>query len=252
MTTTTTEQATATRVVQFTFNAADLQAAIDWVGHAASRDDTLPTLTAVQFRYGPATEHPGHYRSGFPLERQYPTGYAVTLATTDRYRLAYATTLLADTDTVTEQPPAGTFLIPAKDLIAAAKAWPKAKARQTAPVTVTITATEQMIDITAHDPATLASATTSVRTVLGDFPKYDRLLPSTDPERHGTAAIAVTPAYLQGFTAAATKVTKTLTGIPPIQLGFTAPKKPIAITVDAGFDSRVQFSGLLMPVRTDR
>ena len=159
--------------------------AVAQVALAAGRDDTLPVLTGVRFEI---------------------EGEQLTLAATDRYRLAVRTLSWRPSD-----PSVSTIaLVPARTLSETARAL------TTGPeVTLALSGTgssEGMIGFEGG-PAGGARRTTS-RLLEGEFPKYRSLLPS---ESNAVAEIATGP-----FVEAVKRVALVAARNAPVRLGFSA------------------------------
>ncbi|MCW2613747.1 MAG: polymerase subunit beta [Frankiales bacterium] len=157
------------------------EAAVRQVALAAGRDDTLPVLTGVRFEI---------------------EGDTLTLAATDRYRLAVRTLTWnpSDPDVST------TALVPARTLSETAKAL-------TAGPEVTLAlsgsgSTEGMIGFEG------AGRRTTSRLLEGEFPKYRSLLPS---ESTALAEVATGP-----FVEAVKRVALVAARNAPVRLGFSA------------------------------
>ncbi|MFP5219512.1 MAG: DNA polymerase III subunit beta [Actinomycetes bacterium] len=166
-------------------------AAVAQVAVAAGRDDTLPVLTGVRVEIEDDT---------------------LTLAATDRYRLAVRT--LAWSPAVPGL--STTALVPARTLADTAKALtggPDVTLALTVSQTGTGGATEGMIGFEGGDPKSGARRTTS-RLLEGEFPKYRSLLPS---ESAATAAVA-TPAFAEAVRRVALVAARNA----PVRLTFTS------------------------------
>ena len=159
-------------------------AAVAQVALAAGRDDTLPVLTGVRFEI---------------------EGDTLTLAATDRYRLAVRTLAWrpADTDIST------TALVPARTLSETARALTAGP-----DVTLALTsggaggASEGMIGFEG------AGRRTTSRLLEGEFPKYRSLLPN---ESTALAEVATAP-----FVEAVKRVALVAARNAPVRLGFSA------------------------------
>jgi DNA polymerase-3 subunit beta len=159
-------------------------AAVAQVALAAGRDDTLPVLTGVRFEI---------------------EGETLTLAATDRYRLAVRTLPWRPEDASVST----TALVPARTLSETARAL-------TAGPEVTLAlatgGSEGMIGFEGGVGGT-ARRTTS-RLLEGEFPKYRSLLPS---ESTAVAEIATAP-----FAEAVKRVALVAARNAPVRLGFSA------------------------------
>ncbi|HTR71246.1 MAG TPA: DNA polymerase III subunit beta [Mycobacteriales bacterium] len=237
--------------------------AVSAVAVAAGRDDALPVLTGIRMEID---------------------GEQVTLAATDRYRLAIRTMRWAPTDPSLQ----ATALVPARTLADAAKSLTSG-----AEVTVSLSATdagEGLIGLSG------AHRSTTSRLLDGEFPKYRSLLPDTssatatvgstaliDAVRRvalvasRTSPIRLTfsdggvsleaggvdeaeaseslPAAFDGEPLTiAFNATYLLDGLGSLdsdeaQLAFTGPTKPAVITGKADADGGSDHRYLLMPVR---
>ncbi|MEX2289220.1 MAG: DNA polymerase III subunit beta [Mycobacteriales bacterium] len=158
-------------------------AAVAQVALAAGRDDTLPVLTGVRFEIEQDT---------------------LTLAATDRYRLAVRTLPWRPVDTDVSR----TALVPARTLSETARAL-------TAGPEVTLalspsggSGAEGMIGFEG------AGRRTTSRLLEGEFPKYRSLLPS---ESTAVAEVATAP-----FAEAVKRVALVAARNAPVRLGFSA------------------------------
>ncbi len=156
-------------------------AAVAQVALAAGRDDTLPVLTGVRFEI---------------------EGGTLTLAATDRYRLAVRTLPWrpADPDVST------TALVPARTLSETARALTSGPE-----VTLALSGaggSEAMIGFEG------AGRRTTSRLLEGEFPKYRSLLPS---ESTAVAEVATAP-----FAEAVKRVALVAARNAPVRLGFSA------------------------------
>jgi DNA polymerase-3 subunit beta len=238
-------------------------AAVASVAVAAGRDDTLPVLTGVRVEID---------------------GEDVTLAATDRYRLAVRTLRWQPVDPSLQ----ATALVPARTLAEAAKSLTAG-----AEVTLALAATgsgEGMLGLSG------GSRRTTTRLLDGEFPKYRSLLPDgssgsasidtaalteavrrvslvasrTSPVRLSFSADGVVleaggldeaeaaealPASFEGEDLTiAFNPTYLLDGLGAIdsdeaRLSFTGPTKPAVLTGKASEDGAGDYRYLLMPVR---
>ena len=167
-----------------TLGADVFSSAVAQVALAAGRDDTLPVLTGVRFEI---------------------EGETLTLAATDRYRLAVRTLPWrpGSPDIST------TALVPARTLAETARALTAAPE-----VTLALSAgrgsgaTEGMIGFEG------AGRRTTSRLLEGEFPKYRSLLPS---ESNAVAEVATAP-----FVEAVKRVALVAARNAPVRLGFSA------------------------------
>jgi DNA polymerase-3 subunit beta len=238
-------------------------AAVTAVAIAAGRDDALPVLTGIRVEI---------------------EGDQVTLAATDRYRLAVRTLRWAPVDVEMQ----ATALVPARTLAEAAKSLTAG-----AEVTLSLSSNgpgEGLIGLTG------AQRSTTSRLLDGEFPKYRSLLPDaasatavvdsaaltdavrrvalvasrTSPIRLSFSADGVgleaggvdeaeaqesLPANFEGEPLTiAFNATYLLDGLGSLdsdeaQLAFTGPTKPAVLTGKSGSDGGTDHRYLLMPVR---
>ena len=156
-------------------------AAVAQVALAAGRDDTLPVLTGVRFEI---------------------EGETLTLAATDRYRLAVRTLPWRPVDTGMST----TALVPARTLSETARALTAAPE-----VTVALSSGsghEGMIGFEG------AGRRTTSRLLEGEFPKYRSLLPSE--------STAVAEVATGSFTETVKRVALVAARNAPVRLGFSA------------------------------
>ena len=158
------------------------ESAVRQVALAAGRDDTLPVLTGVRFEI---------------------EGETLTLAATDRYRLAVRTLPWrpADPDVST------TALVPARTLSETAKAL-TAGPEVVLALSTGAGSAEGMIGFEG------AGRRTTSRLLEGEFPKYRSLLPS---ESTAVAEVATGP-----FVEAVKRVALVAARNAPVRLGFSA------------------------------
>lgn len=237
--------------------------AVSAVAVAAGRDDALPVLTGIRLEID---------------------GEQVTLAATDRYRLAVRTMKWAPTDPGMQ----ATALVPARTLADAAKSLTSG-----AEVTLSLSGSdtgEGLIGLSG------AHRSTTSRLLDGEFPKYRSLLPDTSSatatvdssaltdavrrvalvasrtspirltfseagvslEAGGVDEAEATEALPGGFEGEpltiAFNATYLLDGLGSLdsdeaQLAFTGPTKPAVLTGKSGADGGTDHRYLLMPVR---
>jgi DNA polymerase-3 subunit beta len=240
-----------------------LAAAVSSVAVAAGRDDALPVLTGIRVEID---------------------GAKVTLAATDRYRLAVRTLRWSPTDPSLQ----ATALVPARTLADAAKSLTTG-----AEVTLALAGAgsgEGMLGLSG------GSRRATTRLLDGEFPKYQSLFPETSTSTASVDAAALTEAVRRvalvasrtspirlSFTAdgltleagglddaeaaeslpaafdgeaftIAFNATYLLDGLGSLdsdeaQLSFTAPTKPAVLTGKPGHDDESDHRYLLMPVR---
>ncbi len=156
--------------------------AVSQVAVAAGKDDTLPVLTGVRLEIA---------------------GETLTLAATDRYRLAVRTMKWRPTADDVE----GVAMVPARTLSDTAKAL----AGSGAEVAIALgsgPSGEALAGFTGGDRQT------TTRLVDGSFPPYQRLLPDSSPL---TAQIEISP-----FAEAVKRVALVAARTAPVQLSFSA------------------------------
>lgn len=182
-----------------TIASATFASAVAQVALAAGRDDTLPVLTAIRVEID---------------------GNRLTLAATDRYRLAVRELSWRPTSN-DEHTPA---LVPARTLAEAAKALAAAGAE----VTVALGSGTQGEGLAGFECGTRRTTT---RLLDGEFPRYRSLIPDS------------TEAQAEVDTAALVEAVKRvslvmLTRSQPVRLGFSAD----GLTLDAGSGEGAQAS----------
>jgi len=205
-----TEEATSKTVVPtLTLPASVLRDALH-VHIAAGRDDTLPTLTGVQVTW--SEDEP------------------IIFAATDRYRLA-AANLDAGRCVVEGE---GSFLLCRKDAIDLVKRLPKPKRNSIVP-NVNVTQTKGYVTFFwVHEGSTVSA---EFRTLDGDFPKWQSLIPT---EAKPVENVAYNPAYLAD-------VAKLPSGSnQPVKWMFSGESRPALAHWD---HDGIAWQYLLMPVR---
>jgi DNA polymerase-3 subunit beta len=238
-------------------------AAVAAVAIAAGRDDALPVLTGIRVEID---------------------GEQITLAATDRYRLAVRTLRWAPVDPAMQT----TALVPARTLAEAAKSLTAG-----AEVTLSLSGNgpgEGLVGLSG------AHRSTTSRLLDGEFPKYRSLLPDsssatatvdsaalTDAVRRVALVASRTSPIRLSFSAAGARLeaggvdeaeaqeslpagfdgeeltiafnaTYLLDGLSSLdsdeaQLAFTGPTKPAVLTGKSGSDGGADHRYLLMPVR---
>lgn len=219
-----------------------LSRAVGWVQSAAAgAGDRAVHLTGVRLIVGPSVRHPRVYSPGWgrvPVS----AGYAVTVAATDRYRLAVATIELPEVDGGLAPDVAVT--VPRAELVAAVKSW----GRQPAFATVTVgVEQDRAASLVRVETAVPVMTSVTMRSVEGSFPDVGRLLPEFDGVEHGPVQLGFNAAFLQDFAAAARKVDRDAT----LLLAGSCPDKAFGVQVHAP-GSPLYCYGLLMPVRPGR
>ncbi|WP_239307966.1 MULTISPECIES: DNA polymerase III subunit beta [unclassified Frankia] len=156
--------------------------AVSQVAVAAGKDDTLPVLTGVRLEIN---------------------GETLTLAATDRYRLAVRRMKWRPTSETVE----GIAMVPARTLSDTAKSLSGSGA-EVAIALGSGPSGEALAGFAGGDKQT------TTRLVDGSFPAYQRLLPDSSPL---TAQIEISP-----FAEAVKRVALVAARTAPVQLGFTA------------------------------
>lgn len=216
MTTTTID---GTTVENVTVLALDVPAFRDLVlaaSVAAGKDDTLPTLEGIRVEWD---------------------AHGVRMVATDRYRLVRAEWCPKDGQTGV---PEGAALVPAAELVAYVKALPKPSRFGLAP-TVLIHPEDGQVRFTCVTSEGEVSRT--IRTLDGDFPKYQSLIPTEFAGLDGDG-IGVNPKYVADV-AKMPLVKKDS----PVRVRFTSAGRPMVWEPVHALDSGVQWLYLLMPVR---
>lgn len=204
-----------TVVPKFTIPAASLRDMLAGALVAAGKDKTLPTLTAVLIEWE---------ASPVPV---------VTVASTDRYRLAVGEWSLSDRDQASFVDGDGSVLMPADMAAALVKALPKASGRP-GWERATLTVADGVITVTWP-----GGSSTGVG-VEGAFPTWRTLIPSDD-QSEGTVNIAFDPKYLSD-------VSKIPHGKnDPVKWTFRGATRPAVARFDA--HNEVTWTYLLMPRR---
>lgn len=171
-------------------------AAVSQVAIAAGRDDTLPVLTGVRIEIA---------------------GEKITLASTDRYRLAVRELIWRPEDPEV----AGTALIPARTLADTAKALAAAGAETSVAIGSGPTG-EALAGFSC------GARHSTTRLIDGQFPDYRRLLPPGSPL---SAEVAVTP-----LVDAARRVSLVAARTAPVLLTFSAGE----VVLEAGAGGEAQ------------
>lgn len=210
--TTTVDTTGMSMVPEFTMRASQLRDLLTGGVVAAGSDNYLPTLAAVLVHWTP--------------------GGDVTVVATDRYRLVVG---VSDTPGHGD----GRFLLGRRDAIELSKTLPKVPKRGTdAMVTVTLTSGHVTFRVDTHD----GSMTREYRTVEGEFPKYEPLIPGDD-KLTGTAGtgFSCNPGYLADV--AKLPVDKSS----PVTWRFQPDHRPAVATYPTV--NGIAWTYLLMPVR---
>ena len=182
---------------------------------AAGRDDTLPTLTGVQVSWS--------------------EGEPITFAATDRYRLAVATVEKGNGHGLTLAVGEGSFLLPRKDAIDLVKQLPKPKKRDTGAVPVSVTQTKGYVTFHwVHEGSTVSA---EFRTLEGQFPKWQSLIPT---EAKPVERTAYNPAYMADVAKLPSASNH------PVKWMFSGESRPALAHWD---HAGIAWQYLLMPVR---
>ncbi|EFC80886.1 DNA polymerase III subunit beta [Parafrankia sp. EUN1f] len=181
--------------------------AVGQVGIAAGRDDTLPVLTGIRVEFSPKT---------------------ITLAATDRYRLAVRTIPwepAPDADLTL------TLLIPARTLSDIARAAGEGR------ITIAAAGQKKAEGRGSGEPASagfdVAGRQTTTRLIEGTFPPYRKLLPDSTPL---IAEVEIPP-----LAAAVKRVALVASRTAPVQLTFA----PGLLALEAGAGGEAQASETL-------
>lgn len=210
-----TVQGVDTVVPAFTIPAASLRDMLAGALVAVGKDKTLPTLTALRVAWE---------ESPVPV---------VTVASTDRYRLAVGEWSLSDRDQASHVDGDGAVLMPADMAASLVKALPKASGRP-GWERATLTVSDGVITVTWPGDSATGVA------VEGDFPKWRTLIPSED-QSEGTVNIAFDPKYLSD-------VVKIPHGKnDPVKWTFRGATRPAVARFDV--HNEVTWTYLLMPRR---
>lgn len=243
-----TDTMTSVGTMHLTMTAKDVTAALAWVSVGASKDATLPVITGVHMSYG--TDHPHHYGDRHQTVRH--EGYGVTFAATDRYILTHATVPVGGNVSGDES---GSVLLPAKELAAAVKAWPKAgRSGQDNEITFEITFTPAGVPLSVSVECLVMGqpATTHVlRPIMGEFPKFRQLLPDFTDSATSPIGMALDATRVSDVARAAVKASGNKRVVVSMRAAGSQDeyaRKPVALAV-SNADSPVYLSGLLMPVR---
>ncbi|WP_018503848.1 DNA polymerase III subunit beta [Parafrankia discariae] len=190
-----------------TVDAGLFAAAVGQVAIAAGRDDTLPVLTGIRLELGPET---------------------LTLAATDRYRLAVRT---IPWEPVPGADLAQTLLIPARTLSDIARAAGNGR------ITIAAVGAIKAEGRASGEPALagfdVAGRITTTRLLEGTFPPYRKLLPDSTPL---TAEVDIRP-----LADAVKRVSLVASRTAPVGLTFT----PGHLVLDAGTGGEAQASETL-------
>lgn len=186
-----------------------LRDAVRAVSLAVGKDDTLPTLQAVEIGIADGV---------------------LTLAATDRYRLHVVTVAGIDA------PDVSPVLVRGRDLLATVKAW-KVPARSTFSALVDFT--EDGLGLRWDSGAWVLPYVDEM------FPDWARMVPDVERERDGITAWATNPGYLaDALDAAGIAAGK---GEPVVVHLNDSPARPVLVT--GGKRDGFHVSALVMPVR---
>ena len=247
--------------VSITVPSTNLTQAITWVAPAASKDSDRGGFSGINITYGPAEEHVPHYDPTKQWQRKPVSGYALTLAATDRYRLHWSTLVVP---TVEDRPsqgqwdtPSGSLTLPAKELAAISKTWPKpTRATGGMPYRVRITFTpgqpQSAIRLEVLEPVAeqVISSQSLREPETNSFPKYTTLVPVPD-NSHSSADVAFNPEFLADMAAAANKlkVSGMAFHLPAAQdKGREQVRRACLVTLNDP-EASVSHSAILMPVK---
>lgn len=249
------------QTVSITVPSTSLTQAITWVAPAAAKDSDRSNLTGINITYGPAEEHVPHYDPAQQWQRKPASGYALTLAATDRYRLHWSTLVVPTVEELSRgqwDTPSGSLTLPAKELAAVAKTWPKpTRATGGMPHRVRITFTPgqvagdvrlEVLDPNAEHAT--ASQTIQLDTDRTAFPKYKTLVPVPD-NSHSPADVVLNPDFLAGMASAAKalKVSGMAFHLPAAtDKDREQVKRACLITLNDP-ESVVSHSAILMPIK---
>lgn len=226
-----------------TLDTALFRNAVKWASSAAAKDGIgLPALTGVHFTVGGTGtyDHPKHYdfRTFDMVEAETDT-FNISLAATDRFRLAWASMVAQDQPLIGEP---ATFLIPAADLTQMLRCLPKRK-RGANPdwVNMAIT-TESALEegkVTAVEFIT-ASTSTKLLPMEDSFPKYHAL------SGRGFEALDGPVGYNPTYLAQMAKSCAEISGKNSTMRLRPQANKPTGIACDS---DPLKASAVLMPVR---
>jgi hypothetical protein len=244
----TTTQQTATVALPLV----DLLDALTWVTPAsASTKDRNNAFAGVHFTYGPGAEHAPHWNAQWvkePTER-----YAVTLAATDRYRLAYSTIEVPTVEGAPAPSVSGTFVLDTKELLTAAKVWGRPRRGMPSPLVRIVHDVEaNTVALSLVDPITDQASSTNVLPVsesTSNWPTYRALLPDVDASKP-MALVNINAAFLADFAKSATKVNRN--GSEVLSLAPYHAEKAIPVRPYWDADATVHHSAILMPIRLNR
>lgn len=188
---------------------------------AAGKDNTLPTLTGIRVEWEQRT---------------------LRMVSTDRYRLVRAEYALdPSAPAFTDSNEVISTLVPAADLVAFVKALPKPGKYAKSPFYVVISLHEGEVRLSCSTWDGDISRT--VRTLEGDFPKYQSLIPTEFAGLDGDG-IGVNPKYLADV--AKMPMDRASSAV---RVRFTASGRPMVWEPTSPLDSGVTWLYLLMPVR---
>lgn len=186
---------------------------------AAGKDDYLPTLTGVLLEWH---------------------GTGMRAVATDRFRLA-----VIDYWDRSGEWPTGQFhkaLVPAKELSAYVKGLPRPRRGQRTPDMAVITPGEGEVTFTCvHDGGELSR---TIRTLDGEFPKYQGLTPDTFADLPADG-IAMSARYLADID----KLPEVGQAQAGVRVQFTGPNKPMLWCAGDAEKDAITWTYLLMPMR---
>jgi hypothetical protein len=213
---------------------------IRFAGHAAAEDKFgLPALACIQFTAGPGAEHIPHYEHRTFAEHRLDVPL-LTAASTDRYRLAWASAgCTIEGDPVS-------FMVTAKALRSMVRGLPaQGTGRLKRHFDVTIEVLDKSaVRFSVDDEATAYRQSTTLATVPGDFPKLVKVL-RFGHEQMKPECYAVNPAYAAQMFDAFSRI-RPYRGV-PIAVSHTGDNLPVRFSMVN--DTEVRASGMLMPVK---
>lgn len=216
-----------------------LHKALMWTVPSAA-DRTSPSLSVVSFTVSTVDNAPQHYgRDWSTAVTESDSGYVLTVAATDRYRLTYATVPILDIGTLNPDPYAiceGSVLVDVADIKQHVTAFGKAGMS----ATTTLTQTGGMVTFATKQTGGDSAVTLLER--VGSFPNVRQLMGTIKPAELAAGPVAYDPQFLGDMATAARKIDRGS----QLQL---APNGERATVVRLNRDSVMRFAGLVMPVR---
>jgi hypothetical protein len=213
------------------------------VGHAASTEDWgHGALRTIRFTIGDAYDHVPHYEHRTFTKRSM-AGTAISMAATDRYRLAWATagcTAPAPMESQVE------FLLSATALRKMVAAMPKPVRRKPSdkhvPL-VTLTVGDTFVRFAVGDGDYVQETTLAKAGDASGFPKLDRVV-KFGRESDNPDHFALNPAYAAEMFMAFNKVRRWKE---PIAVSSSGDNLPVRFSMPN--EGEVMASGMLMPVK---